>query len=112
MVTLVAPVRVVKAQPEGRVSVKLVCAPLAIAVATVPLIPWGSSSTFVAVMVPAMLLPPIIPPPIPPLIMALELIGITLCPAWISLASNSGVNGKLDMRSEEHTSELQSRQYL
>ena len=38
-VTLVAPVRVVKAQPEGRVRVKLVCPPLLIVVATVPLIP-------------------------------------------------------------------------
>ena len=67
-----------------------------IVVATVPLIPCGSKSRFVAVMVLAILPPPIIPP-IPPLIMPLELMGITLCPAWMLLASNAGVKGSPDM---------------
>jgi hypothetical protein len=35
MVTLVAPVSVVKAHPEGSVNAKLVCAPLVIAAPTV-----------------------------------------------------------------------------
>ena len=80
-ITLVARVRVVKAQSDGKVSVKMVVEPLVIAVAIVPLSPRGSRATYEAVIVPAMELPPIIPPPMPPLIMPVELIGITLCPA-------------------------------
>lgn len=79
IVTLVAPVRVVKAESEGSVSVKLVLEPLVTAVEMVPVIPCGSRATSEAVMVPPMEPPPIMPEP--PLIMPLELIGITLCPA-------------------------------
>lgn len=71
-VTLVAPVTVVKAQSDGRAREKVAVAPLATAVATVPVSPWGMRTSLDAIIVPAIELPPIMP---------LELIGITFCPA-------------------------------
>jgi hypothetical protein len=71
---------VVKAESEGRVSLKLVAEPLLFALAAVPLSPYGSSSRFEAVIVPAIESPPIMPLPFP-LIMPPELMGITLWPA-------------------------------
>ena len=66
---------VVKAQSEGRASMKLVRETLVIAVARTPLNPWGSNVTPVEAMVPAIGFPPMTPLLVP---IPLELTGITL----------------------------------